>query len=120
MTDQNLKVFDGSYQIFYSGVFNIYENKLILDQIEGFKFIFEFKEDKSKKDQSIEFTGNNDQKIVSITLTNFNNVLGIGTTKKLEILTDDDNKKIFFSLHVKALNETTSFKQISITFYKEL
>ena len=118
MTDLPIKYFDGDDEIIFSKVFNIYENKLVIKSIEDFEITIQFLEDITKKDTGIEILGDNVNKKLLIKLTNFNNTLGIGTINKILILKDDNNKNILFSLHVKSLNTTTTFKQISITFYK--
>lgn len=115
-----IKAFDGQAEIIYSNTFNIYENILRVKPIDDFEIIFTFLEDLSKKESSISLNGDNTNKKLTINLINFNNVLGIGTTRKLTILRTDDNKDIYFSIHAKSLNETTSFKQVSVTFYKSL
>ena len=120
MTDSQIKFYDGDYEIIFSKVFNIYENKLVINPFEGFEITFQFSEDLTKKDTSLEIKGDDINKKLLIRLTNFNNTLGIGTTNKMLILKDDKGKNLFFSLHVKSLNTTTSFKQISITFYRTI
>lgn len=119
MIDSQIKYYDGDYEIIFSEIFNIYENKLVIQKIENFEFTFLFEDDLSNKQSLININGDNNTKKVIIKLTNFKNTLGIATTKKLQILSvDKENKKIFFSIHVKSLNESNSFKEVSITFYK--
>lgn len=110
-------VSDGEYQIIYSADFNIYENRLILSKIVGFDIEFLFKKDISKTGAPLEVNGDNVTKKIVITLLNFNNPLGVGTLNKVPIITLNDSKQVYFSVHAKSLNETTEFLKVSITFY---
>ena len=85
MTDSQIKFYDGDYEIIFSKVFNIYENKLVINPFEGFEITFQFSEDLTKKDTSLEIKGDDINKKLLIRLTNFNNTLGIGTTNKMLI-----------------------------------
>ncbi len=114
---QPVLAFDGDYQIIYSADFNIYENKLILSKIADFDIEFEFKIDAEKQGAPLEVKGDNNTKKIMIKVINFNNPLGAGTVKKIPIVTFDDGKKIYFSIHAKSLNESTSLLKVSITFY---
>ncbi|MDO8528232.1 MAG: hypothetical protein Q7T03_11200 [Deltaproteobacteria bacterium] len=115
--ETKILTFDGDYQIIYSSDFNIYENKLILRKIAGFELVFEFAKDPAVKDCPMSIKGDDTAKRITITLTNFNNSLGAGTTKMVPLLKTDDGKQIYFSIHAKALNEATSFLKVSLTFY---
>jgi len=111
------KIFDGDYEIIYSNVFNVYQNKLTFRKIDNFEVIFEFIADKSKKHAILEITGDDDSKKVYIKLYNFNNSLGLGTTEPVKFLKTNEGRDILFSIHAKSLNQTTTFLQVSITFY---
>lgn len=115
---QPILVFDGDdYQIIYSADFNIYEDKLLIQKIAGYDVEFLFKKDSEKKGSPMEMKGDDDAKKITITLYNFNNTLGSGTTKRIPIINTTAGKQVFFSIHAKSLNETTSFLKVSITFY---
>lgn len=116
INQSEIQVFDGDYEILYSGDFNIYENKLIL-KIVGFEFEFQFVYDSTKQGAPLEINGDNSTKKINIRLINFNQSLGVGTVKKIPIVTLNDGRQIFFSIHAKSLNESTSFLKVSITFY---
>jgi len=111
------KVFDGDYEILYSKVFNVYQNKLIFKNIDGFEVTFNFIFDKNKRGGKIGLKGDNDAKKIYINLYNYNNSLGLGSGSPIAIMKTGDNRDVLFSIHVKSLNETTSFLQVSITFY---
>ncbi|UMX47748.1 MAG: hypothetical protein L7H18_04895 [Candidatus Nealsonbacteria bacterium DGGOD1a] len=113
-----IKFFDGDYEILYSGDFNIYENKLVIDKIAGFSFEFLFTKDSNINGQlPIKIEGDGINKIVKISLVNFDNTLGAGTTKKIPIINTIDSKQIFFSIHAKSLDASSTFLKVSVTFY---
>jgi len=113
-----IKFFDGDYEILYSGGFNIYENRLLIQGIGGFSIDFLFVKDPNIEGKApLAVEGNNIDKTIKITLTNFDNALGVGTTKKIPIITTNDGRQIFFSLYGKSLNPDNQFKKVSVTFY---
>lgn len=117
-TNIKTQAFDGDYEIIFSDVFNVYQNKLLItDIIAGFSFEFNFKVNKEIIGSTVTYSGDNETKKVTIDLFNFNNSLGVGLTKPFSILNTDDNKEVLFSIHSKSLSETTPFLQVSITFY---
>jgi hypothetical protein len=115
--NSEIKIYDGDYEIMYSADFNIYENKLTLSRIAGFSVEFLFEKDPTVSgSSSLKIEGDDKIKKVVITLINFDNVFGAGTTKKIPIIKTKD-KQIFFSVHSKSLNEESSFLKVSVTFY---
>ncbi len=120
MTEQpQPQIFDGDYQVFYSQDFNIYENRLILRNIAGFEFEFEFIIDTTKIGSPMEIkdVSSDTSKKLNIKLYNFNNSLGVGTVNRIPVITLTDRRQIYFSVHAKSLNETTKFMKVSLTFY---
>jgi len=125
ITSTLTKAFDGDYEILFSYTFSVYENKLVIKDIAGFDFEFNFLNDPSKVDSSIEIQEKKDdkpsfltlKKILVLNLYNFRNPLGIGTTSKLEISKLKDGRSLYFSIHAKSLNETTSFLLVTLNFY---
>lgn len=116
MIDTNkIKVLDGDFEIIYSGDFNIYENKLTLSGVLDLTFIFLFEKNLQKTNPSYVIKGTD--KIITITLFNFYQTLGVGTPNILPIATTGDGKTLYFSIHVKSLAETTTLLKISLTFY---
>ena len=116
--EENMEIHDGSDKIIFSRDFNIYENELSLKPIYGFTFEFKFQKDSTKKTGLIQIDSDNSIKKITIELINFNNSLGVGTTRKIPVINvDNSDKKVYFSIHVKSLNETTDFLKVSLTFY---
>lgn len=113
-----ITAYDGDYEIIFNGVFNIYENKLTVKNLMGFEFVFEFTTD-SGSQSKWEIMPGEKEKSAIIKLTNFKKPLGIGMIKKIPILTLETGHDLYFSLHSKSLNDTTSFIQVSLTFYKK-
>jgi len=114
------KVFDGDYKIIYSRDFNIYENKLTINSIRGFLIEFIFEKDPTTLGlPPLKIEGDNTNKKVKIILTNFNNTLGAGTTKRIPIINSEDGSQVYFSIHAKSLDENSSFLKVSVTFYSK-
>ena len=113
------QVFDGEFEIVYSGEYIIYENRLVLNPLVGYKFELIFEKDKGLVGSNLNIVGDNVGKSIVIKATNFDNTLGTGTTKKIAIIKDNvGNDLLFFSLHAKSLNESTSFLLVNICFYR--
>lgn len=115
-----IKIFDGEYEIIYSGVFNIYNNILKIEGIKDIDYSFEFvfKIDLENITSRSETSGDDVNKNVLITFYNFNNQLGVANSKIIPILTDDVRKKnTFFSIHVRSLGQDSSFLQVVVSFY---
>ncbi len=113
---QDIIAKDGEYEIVYSNTFNIYEKKLTII-LYGVTIDFIFERD-PQKEPSLKIEGTEQKS--KVTLINMdNNPLGIGTIKRHSILTLSDDSSISFSLYTKSLNDSTSYLQVSITFYKK-
>ncbi len=112
-----VKAFDGDSQIIYSEDFNIYENKLVLENILGSKFILTFIKEKGTEKPSFEVSGSEGNKEINIVFTNFINAFGVATTSKIPITKTTNQQTLYFSVHAKSLAETTTFLKISVTFY---
>lgn len=115
----DIKIYDGDFEILFTKTVNIYEDKLIFDLIEEFKFIFVFTKDNDKEWTVMNIQGDEENKTVTITLTNFHNTLGASTTRKVKIIETKEGKEIYFSIFAKGLNETSSFLQVTTTFYRK-
>ncbi len=81
---------------------------------DSITIVFKFDKDDSGK-PSLKAIAPNSKKL-ELTLFNFNNSLGQGNTKPLEIA-ETDHKKIFLNFRVYSLDETSS-KTLHFTFYK--
>lgn len=111
------QAYDGDLQIVFSDVFNLYNNKLLIKDVAGFNFEFNFTVEKDRVGSSLNIKGDDASKTVKIELCNFNNSLGVGTTIPVKLLNLQNNKEILFSIHCKSLSETTAFLQVGINFY---
>lgn len=112
------QAFDGDYQIIFSDTFNLYENRLILTDIVGYTFEVIF----DKEDFNLTTTGISSQadevnKKVIITVKNFRNQLGAGSTNKLPIINLQDGRKVFFAVYGKSLSKEIDFLHITVNFY---
>lgn len=116
--NETITVHDGVTKIIHSGIYNVYDNRLSIKPIDDFEVIFIFDENQEIKDSQIKFEGDNVMKVLTITLFNFNNSLGTGTTSKMPILTTNQGKNILFSIHASTLGGNSTLKQVVVTFYE--
>lgn len=115
--------YDWEYKILLSKTCNVYSNELKINSIYWYDFIFEFEKNNEMPNNSwMQIIPNDEDKKIIIKLTNFTNPLWTWTTERVMILslTPEDwvtEKEVFFSVYAKSLTETTSFLQVTITFY---
>ena len=81
----------------------------------SFKLIFKFENDANNKSHSLNF--NLLDNTITFSCVNFNNVLGTGTKKPLEIATVE-NKKVFITFWVTAMG-LESLKRLDYSIYQE-
>jgi len=112
------KIYDGNYEIIYSNDFIIYENKLIIEDVYWFKIIMNFKSNKKNIDSNIERLHNQEEKLITLNVTNFNYNTWTWLKNKFALLKNVDwKKKLYFSIYSNSINKTTSFLHVSLTFY---
>jgi len=109
-------VFDGSDKVIFNGTYSVYENKLTLSNVLGYKINFIFKKEENRG-SDINVKGNNQNKTVNITLYNFENVLGLGSKEKVLFMRSND-KDVKFSLTAKSFGEDSSLIQMGVTIYE--
>lgn len=114
--------YDNDYRIIYSETANIYSNKMLVKEIYWYDFTFNFQKDEVMTETWIGIIPNDDNKTVIINLKNFSSPLGVWTTIPIQILslTPDDSpneRAVYFSVFARSLSDTTSFLQVTITFY---
>lgn len=115
--EQEIKRFDGTDEIISSGVFNVYENKLIINNILGFNFTFDFETTEPKESQKdIDIKGEN-KNVTLIFSKKFRNTLGSGTTKKMPLVKFDNNKLLLFSIYGSTVGNDGGALNVTITFY---
>lgn len=118
LTSTLTQAFDGDYQIIFSDSFNIYENLVRLTNIAGYTFEFVFEKGAfDKTTGQILSTPDEVNKKVTITIKNFRNTLGSGSTIKLPIIKMENGKQIFFSVYGKSLSSDSDFLNVTINFY---
>jgi len=120
MTGQLLEFFDGNTKIVFSNTFNVYENSLTISPLYGFSLIFVFESDKNNSESRLKTVGDNTNKTITITLTNFNNSLGTGTTHKFPIITTNSGKQVYYSVFVSSLGGESTLKQVTVTIFEQL
>jgi hypothetical protein len=109
---------DGNTEIIFSQTFNIYENKLIINPFSDINVTFEFVDLLSVATESSIQLKAIDKKNLHVKLTNFTNVLGIGTTNRTNFFTSSNNENISFSIYAKTLDPAVSLRIVTVTFYK--
>lgn len=111
------KIYDGSDEIIFSGVFNVYENNLLIKDIVGydFNFLFEKKAD-VVSDKDINIT-EKDKKISIIFSSKIRNSLGSGTTNKIPVITFNNGKMLLCSIYSSAIGDGTDALSVVINFY---
>jgi hypothetical protein len=119
-----MRFFDGKAEIIFFSEFIIYEGFLRIQDLmideEKHQFEFEFVKRDQDKTTGLSWKGDSVTKTLKVTLINFTNSLGTGTTKRVSIMENKDkNFKISIAIHAKSLNETTQFLLVSMCFYKE-
>lgn len=115
--EQEIKRFDGTDEIIFSGIFNVYENKLIINNILGFNFTFDFETTEPKEGQKdIDIKGEN-KNVTLIFSRKFRNTLGSGTTKKMPLVKFDNNKLLLFSIYGSTVGSDSSALNVALTFY---
>lgn len=121
MSGALLEFYDGTNtRIVFSNTFNVYEDRLIIRPIYGFTLVFVFEIDPTNPDSRLKSTGNSTNKSITITLTNFSNSLGTGTTTKLPIITTNQGKQVYYSVYVSSLGGNSTLKQVTVTLFEQL
>ena len=102
--DTKTIAYDGNDEVIYSGIFNVYENKLTINFLEKkFILIFEKTEPEEKqKDLNLSWEDNTATVILS---KKFRNSLGSGTSGKIPVLNTQDGKQILFSVFGQQFGE---------------
>ena len=95
-----IKIFDDITEIIYTGTFNIYNNKLIIDGLLDKKFIFIFEKKEPEIDQKdIVSTWVEENSECHIVVSKkFRNSTGAGTTNKIKIIKTAEGDDYSFSL----------------------
>jgi hypothetical protein len=114
------KVYDGDYEVIFSGSYNLYDNLLSIGRLYDYTFEFFFDPDiHSKEPGSLEVVVNEDTNITKVTLKKFRNQLGAYTTVKHKILEfgDGSGRNLYVSIYGKSVDPTANFLHLSINFY---
>lgn len=115
--DKTIKMFDGTDEIIFSQTFNVYDNKLILQNILGFNLTFEFESVEPKEGQKdIEIKGG-DKAARLIFSKKFRNTLGSGTINKMQIIKFNDGRLLLFSIYGSEVGGNVNALNITISFY---
>ncbi len=112
---QNIEAKDGEYEIVYSNIFNIYDDRLRIT-INGLKIVLIF-EEKEGENPIYSIKGGTEES--TITLVNMRNPLGSAMTERAPIISLEDGRKIYISLYAQSVGGNTKCLQVSITFYKK-
>jgi hypothetical protein len=121
MVDKNTESLgkDGDDEIIFSQSYNLYENKLTIENIFDVKlFIFFETKDPEEGQVDIDVVADNVEKVSKITLSNkFRNTLGSMTTEKLHIMDMDDPKvSILFSIYGQRVGDVGLV--VTVNLYK--
>lgn len=114
--------YDNDYRIIHSETANIYSNKMLIKNIYWYDFTFNFKKDENIIETWIDITPDDEKKTVIVNLKNFSSPLGVWTTLPIQILSllpedSQTEKAVYFSVFARSLSDTTSFLQVTISFY---
>lgn len=116
-----LKLSSGNHTILESGTVIAYSNaseicfNVEMDDTFAFTVILEFKKTEDEKQNLERKVSENNT--VTFTCVNFDNPIGTGLPKAMELATFND-KKVYFNFWVFELGQQ-SLKQVSYTFYME-
>lgn len=109
--------FDGNDEIIFSKSFNVYEDRLTIDDFleRKFKFVFENTEPiPNQQDINVTWSGN----VATVTISKkFRNPLGSGTSEKLAVLKTSENKQILFSIFGQQVGNS-KLLHITVNFYQ--
>lgn len=117
---EKIKVSDGDDEIIFSEAFNVYDNSLKIEGINGLNITFNFDEEGSeKREKDIDISGEGINATVTFS-SKIRNTLGSGTTGKIELAemaNGSEKAKLLFSVYVSTIGDKTPALNISITFY---
>ena len=112
------KVYDGDYEILFSDSFNIYENRLIINNFLSYSVEFVFDDAQfDKEGGNISVLGDEQNKKITVSVKNFRNTLGSSSSIKLPMINLQDGRKIYLSVYGKSISTNSSFLNITINFY---
>lgn len=112
--NSDIKIRVGEYEIYDSGVVISHENKEILFEVKNLKVKILFVSDPETKSYDAKISLTKDRSCMLLTLINFNNSLGTGLTKPVEIGTIN-GARLFLQFIVYRLGESDS-RMISYTW----
>lgn len=94
------------YEVLQSGTIISHDNKAVCFSIDKLKFRMSFLDDPEHKgEHPIEVKLNKDNTCLDIILTNYDNILGQGVVRPIEVGLLN-NKKLFVQFIITTLNET--------------
>ena len=112
--NNDIKISVGDYEIYDSGAVVSHENKDILFEVKNLKVKMVFMNDPDNKNYDAKISLPGDRSCMIFTLINFNNSLGIGLTKPVEIGTINGTR-LFLQFIVYRLGESDS-RMVSYTW----
>lgn len=112
-----IKRFDGTDEILFSSVFNVYESELLLQNLRGFNFKFVFENIEPTEGQNDIVLQGKDKDVTIIFSKKVRNGLGGGTVQKMPVIKFTDNTVLLFTVHAQAFGENTSGLNVTVTFY---
>lgn len=119
--EQQIKQYDGDDEIVFSGIFNIYDNKITIENILGYKFVFTFDEqlnnEQPPKDIAVAPLEGEIGALVKLSAKIRNSSIGSGTTNKNEIVNFEDGRKLLWSMFVQTIGNDKHALNVSLTFY---
>lgn len=93
------------YEVFQSGTIISHDNKAVCFYIEKLVFRMLFKDDPNTKDSPIEMKLDKENNCLDIILTNYNNILGQGVIRPIEV-GFLNNKKLSIQFMITSMNST--------------
>lgn len=108
----NVRIASAGKEVISTGTVNVFDQKDLQFTFDDMKIVMEFIDDKGEQKLNGEAI---EEKTLKLTLHNFNNSLGVGTTKPL-VIGSINSKKLYMSFVVYSLS-SDSLKTVHYTFY---
>ena len=106
-----------NFAVVFNGSVIAYNNKPMIFEVEGFSFIFEFKDDNSNKAQILVENHPDGKPGMVIKYFNYSNALGVENNSPA-LLGKSGNKNLFFNYKIYTIKPESS-KLFYYTFYLE-
>lgn len=108
----------GDLEVVESGMVHISQNQSLSIKLAGLKFTFNFKKDESDSTQHVKYAADNPKELV-VDLINFNNALGSGLLKPLELGTLA-GRRLLLTFFVWTPDASEGLRIVNYVFYTRI